>query len=73
VSEKAITLRSLGHAYQPEQWLFRECSAQVRKGSIFALLGPNGSGKTTLLRIILGALQPTVGTVAIDGRTAFVP
>lgn len=39
----------------------------IRRGELFGLLGPNGAGKTTTLRMIAGILQPTAGTVAIDG------
>ena len=38
----------------------------VRYGEIHALLGENGAGKTTLIKTIVGALQPTEGTILID-------
>src|SRR5215212_8506607 len=34
---------------------------------MFGLLGPNGAGKTTLMRILAGVLEPTSGTVMLDG------
>ncbi len=37
-------------------------------GRIFCLLGPNGAGKTTTLRIIATMLQPTAGTVQVNGH-----
>lgn len=36
-------------------------------GQILGIIGPSGSGKTTLGKILIGAMQPTIGTVRIDG------
>ena len=36
-------------------------------GQIVGLLGPNGAGKTTTISMILGVLEPTSGSVSIDG------
>ncbi len=40
----------------------------VEAGTFVTLLGPSGCGKTTLLRLIAGFIQPSAGTIAIDGR-----
>lgn len=42
-------------------------SFEVSKGEIVGLLGPNGAGKTTTISIVLGVLEPTEGSVHIDG------
>ena len=39
----------------------------VPSGELFGFLGPNGAGKTTTLRMIAGILQPTAGTIMING------
>ncbi|MDH5748524.1 MAG: ABC transporter ATP-binding protein, partial [Rhodospirillales bacterium] len=39
-----------------------------RRGEILALLGPNGAGKTTLISIICGIVNPSEGSVAVDGH-----
>lgn len=38
-------------------------------GRFVGLLGPNGSGKTTLIKLINGLIQPTAGSVLVDGQT----
>lgn len=42
-------------------------SFEVAQGEIFAFLGPNGAGKTTTIRMLTTLLQPTSGTIEIDG------
>jgi ABC-type Fe3+/spermidine/putrescine transport system ATPase subunit len=42
-------------------------SFSVNRGELFALLGPSGCGKTTTLRIVGGFVEPTTGTVEIEG------
>jgi PrtD family type I secretion system ABC transporter len=42
-------------------------SFRAEPGHILGIVGPSGSGKTTLGKVIVGALEPTVGTVRIDG------
>jgi len=36
-------------------------------GKVHAIIGKNGSGKSTLIKIISGAIQPTSGTLRVDG------
>ena len=41
----------------------------LEPGRIIGLLGPNGSGKTTLIKLAAGLLQPSQGSILIDGQT----
>src|SRR5678815_2276211 len=44
-----------------------DISFEVRRGEVFAFLGPNGAGKTTTIRMLTTLLQPTSGTLELDG------
>jgi ABC-2 type transport system ATP-binding protein len=46
-----------------------DVTVSLEQGQIVGLLGPNGSGKTTLIKILNGLLQPTSGSVTINGIT----
>ncbi len=42
-------------------------SFDVARNEIVGLLGPNGAGKTTTINMLLGILQPSSGTISIEG------
>src|SRR5436189_3266100 len=44
-----------------------EVSFVIQAGEIVGLLGPNGAGKTTTINMILGVLEPSFGTIRIEG------
>ncbi|HEY8708001.1 MAG TPA: ABC transporter ATP-binding protein [Burkholderiaceae bacterium] len=43
-------------------------SIQVERGARRALIGPNGAGKTTLVNLLTGVLEPSAGTIWLDGQ-----
>ena len=45
-----------------------DVSFRLPKGEIFGLAGESGSGKSTIARMILGLLQPSAGSILIEGR-----
>lgn len=44
-----------------------DVSFSIGKGEVVGLLGHNGAGKTTIMRMLTGYLEPTAGSVVIDG------
>ena len=45
-----------------------DISFDIQTGEIVGLLGPNGAGKTTTMRMITGFLEPSDGSIKIDGQ-----
>jgi ABC-2 type transport system ATP-binding protein len=63
-----ISIRNLSKTYASGFRALERINLEIRRGEIFALLGPNGAGKTTLINIICGIVNPSEGTVSVDGH-----
>ena len=63
----AIEAKGLGRQFG-QKWAVRGLDLAIAHGEIYGFLGPNGAGKTTTIRMLAGLLQPSEGTVRIDGR-----
>jgi ABC-2 type transport system ATP-binding protein len=63
-----ISVAKLSKTYASGFQALKEIDLDIRRGEIFALLGPNGAGKTTLIGIICGIVNPTQGTITVDGH-----
>jgi len=50
-------------------WAVRGISFSVDKGEIFGFIGPNGAGKTTSIRILATLLDPTSGSIRVEGKS----
>ena len=48
-----------------------DLSFKVMKGEIVALLGRTGAGKSTALHMIMGVMEPTRGTVRVEGMDPY--
>jgi ABC-2 type transport system ATP-binding protein len=63
-----ISVRNLSKTYASGLHALKRVNLEIRRGEIFGLLGPNGAGKTTLIGIICGIVNPSEGTVSVDGH-----
>jgi ABC-2 type transport system ATP-binding protein len=63
-----IAVANLSKRYASGFEALKSINLDIRRGEIFALLGPNGAGKTTLISIICGIVNPSEGSVTVDGH-----
>jgi phospholipid/cholesterol/gamma-HCH transport system ATP-binding protein len=61
-----LAVQGLAFGYGAER-LQHDVSFDVKRGSIFAIMGASGSGKSTLLKVLIGLLQPTAGEINFGG------
>ena len=62
-----LSVRNLVKVYPGPVTALQGVSLDIGTG-MFGLLGPNGAGKSTFMRILAGVLEPTSGSVTLDGR-----
>ena len=62
----AVGLRGISKSYGKVEAV-KPINLDVRKGDFLAILGPSGCGKTTLLRMIGGFVEPTTGSILVEG------
>ncbi len=63
----AIRTQGLGKRFG-NNWALEDCTIDVPRGRVSALVGPNGAGKTTLLRLLVGLATPSAGDAWVLGR-----
>lgn len=56
--------------YFTEYQALKSLSFELAHGQVLGLVGQNGAGKSTLLQLICGTLQPSTGSVTVNGRIA---
>jgi energy-coupling factor transport system ATP-binding protein len=66
--EALIEVEGLSHRYPNGVVALESVDLEVRRGEFLAVLGQNGSGKTTLVKHFNGLLEPTEGSVRVEGE-----
>ena len=65
-----IDIKNLSYSFG-EKEIYNNLNLQIKKGSIFALLGKNGVGKSTLINILMGYIKPKNGECLIFSKPSF--
>jgi len=73
VMTESILFDSISFAYETTQGAALEPAVhnidlEIRRGESIGIVGPTGAGKTTLVDLMLGLLEPTSGSIRVDGR-----
>ncbi|ERN54548.1 ABC transporter ATP-binding protein [Alkalihalophilus marmarensis] len=64
-----ITFNNVSKKYMTKTAL-KDINIELNKGKIIGLVGENGSGKSTTLKLIAGLIQPSKGSVIVNGQEA---
>jgi cobalt/nickel transport system ATP-binding protein len=66
-----IEIENLSFSYEKHREVLKDISFSVEKGRCVCVAGANGSGKSTLLELIASCMEPSGGTIRIDGVSIF--
>lgn len=68
---KEYVMKKLTHKYHIEEfWAVKDVSFTIEKGDMLGIIGTNGAGKSTLLKVITKIMQPSTGSVLVNGKIA---
>lgn len=68
--DKNISINNISFGYggKKDQYVIKNFSHVIKKGSRTGIIGSTGTGKSTLVDIIMGLLQPSLGNISIDDK-----
>ncbi|WP_032808750.1 MULTISPECIES: ABC transporter ATP-binding protein [unclassified Leptospira] len=67
--QNELSLKNISFRYHHDgPWILKDINLAVKKGSKIGIIGQTGSGKSTLLDLIMGLLEPSSGSIFLDGK-----
>src|SRR6185369_10591437 len=67
-AESVVSIQGLTKSFRAGVTALQDIDLEIEPGEFVSLIGPSGCGKSTLLRIIGDLVQPTAGTVSVNGK-----
>jgi NitT/TauT family transport system ATP-binding protein len=70
LTETVVSLDGVSKSFRTGVTALQDIALDLRAGEFISLIGPSGCGKSTLLRIIGDLIQPSSGSVIVNGKSA---
>ncbi len=64
---RSLAVRDLIHDFGPQNRALDNLNFEIPRGEMLCIIGPSGSGKSTLLSTLSGQLEPTRGSILLNG------
>lgn len=69
LQDRVVNLFKKNNSYE-DFWALKDVSFKLEKGKTLGIIGANGAGKSTLLKLATHILEPTSGTIRVNGRVS---
>jgi ABC-type polysaccharide/polyol phosphate transport system ATPase subunit len=70
IQEAFLSLRRRRRRQREMFWVLRDVDFEIAHGETVAIIGPNGAGKSTVLKLVARILEPTSGSISVNGQVA---
>ena len=68
-TKSIIQMNDVWASYDAKNYILKEITLSIDRGTNYAIVGQSGSGKSSLLRLINGMMIPSKGKVKFDFQT----
>jgi len=69
-ASNAVSIKSVSKTFRSGTTALTDIDLDVQPGEFVSLIGPSGCGKSTLLRVVGDLIQPSTGSVLVNGKSA---